>query len=74
MAKLPDGWVLIPKVIAKGTKIEVTEYELVLCKNCVHAKQHTLFGRTVAFCERLQTAFPVAEDDYCSYGIKEVEG
>lgn len=73
MAKLPDGWVFIPKVVAKGTKIEVTEHELVLCKNCIHAKQYTLFGGTIALCERLETHFPIEEEGYCSFGVKEDE-
>lgn len=36
MAKLPSGWLFIPRVINKGTAIEVEQKELVTCKNCKH--------------------------------------
>ena len=36
MAKLPSGWLFIPRVINKGTAIEVEQKELVTCKDCEH--------------------------------------
>lgn len=35
MAKLPDGWVFIPKPV-KRTTIVIEKHELVMCKNCKH--------------------------------------
>ena len=76
MVKLPDGWVVIPKVVAKGTKIEVTEFELVFCKNCKYCKERMLFGRTLSFCERgtafdPRMYFSVEKEDWCSFGERE---
>ena len=35
MAKLPDGWVFIPKPV-KRTTIDIEKHELVMCRNCKH--------------------------------------
>ena len=34
MAKLPSGWLFIPRAINKGATIEVEQKELVTCKDC----------------------------------------
>ena len=36
MAKLPDGWVFIPKPV-KRTTIDIEKHELVMCRNCTNA-------------------------------------
>ena len=36
MAKLPDGWILIPRM-KDAITIEVEQRELVTCKHCQHA-------------------------------------
>ena len=34
MAKLPSGWILIPKSVNNGTAIEIEQRELITCKEC----------------------------------------
>jgi hypothetical protein len=43
MAKLPDGWIFIPK-FKDLTTITVEQKELVCCKNCKQAEQCEIYA------------------------------
>ena len=58
MARMPDGWVFIPKL--KGISLEVEEKELVLCKHCKHEE----------VCCRRRTDNP---EWYCGDGVRKDE-
>ena len=65
MAKMPDGWILIPKESKKG--FEVPMYELVFCRNCkfgamLYADDRFMDG----YCHRHNIA--VDEKFYCADG------
>lgn len=62
-----DAWVMIPKVVNKGTECVIDMRPLVLCKNC---KKHgsedcTLWTDAVEF--------ETADDWFCSDGEKDGE-
>ena len=66
MAKLPDGWVFIPKPV-KGTTIDIEQHELVMCRNCKHRdpEDHKCDCGQL---ERVGCAFSVDDDYFCAYG------
>ena len=68
MAKLPDGWVFIPRT-KDAITIEVEQRELVTCRNCKHYKFYGLQSETVSECELMHTENP-AEDWWCADGEK----
>ena len=64
MAKLPDGWVFIPRI--KGiTTIEVEKRELVMCQHCRHADCFDKF----AVCRKAEKKL-VPLDFFCADGEK----
>lgn len=70
MAKLPDGWLFVPKVSKKLTTIEITEQELIMCRNCEEYKE---WGDTMC-CMRLGSYYGnTMPTDYCSYAKKREE-
>ena len=66
MAKLPDGWVFIPKHV-KRTTINIEQHELVMCRNCVHRdpEDHKCDHHWHAY-----SPLPVDDDFWCAYGEK----
>lgn len=58
MAKLPSGWIFIPRAIKKGTAIEVEQKELVTCKDCKH--------HDGIRCFRWNSTIITGFDDFCS--------
>ncbi len=66
MAKLPDGWVFIPKPV-KRTTIDIEKRELVMCRNCKHRDPEDFK------CDHHWHAYsplPVDDDFWCAYGEK----
>lgn len=57
-----DGWIAKPKVINKGTGVEVEMKDLITCKNCKYFVISPDFS-----CCKLTEAI-VGEDDFCSKG------
>lgn len=74
MARIPDGWVFIPKI--KNSKmteieIEVEEKELVFCEHCTYSGWK--IGKDVIstdyYCYRRRTdPEPVDAEHFCRYG------
>jgi len=66
MAKLPDGWVFIPKQV-KRTTIDIEQHELVMCRNCKHRdpEDHKCDHHWHAY-----SPLPVDDDFWCGYGEK----
>lgn len=58
MMKMPDGWVFIAKIKGRTT-IEMTQEELIMCKNCI-------FQGTDE-CKWRSDEIP-KDDDWCSGG------
>lgn len=66
MAKLPDGWVFIPKPV-KRTTIDIEKHELVMCRNCKHRDPEDFK------CDNhwhSHSPLPVDDDFWCAYGEK----
>lgn len=66
MAKLPDGWVFIPKQV-KGPTVDIEKRELVMCRNCRHRDQEDFK------CDHYWNAnspLPADDDFWCAYGKK----
>ena len=65
MAKLPDGWVFMPKPV-NMTTIDIEKKELVMCRNCRHRdpEDHK--------CDHgwIHCIVPVDDDFWCAYGEK----
>ena len=66
MAKLPDGWVFIPKPV-KRTTIDIEQRELVMCRNCKHRdpEDHKCDHHWHAY-----SPLPVDDDFWCAFGEK----
>ena len=58
MAKLPDGWIFIPRT-KDAVTIEVEERELVMCRNCKHVLPN-------GFCHKHSKK--VTDEFYCADG------
>ena len=69
MAKLPSGWVLVPKARGDGSKItvDIEQSELVMCKDCVYWQDNN-DGYPHKDCKWNQDETP-DPDDYCSGGV-----
>lgn len=64
MAKLPDGWVFIPKPV-KGITIDIEQRELVMCKNCKHRDPE---DHKCDCGHDIQWQLPRADDWFCADG------
>ena len=78
MARMPDGWVMFPKVKYEdgGVSVEIVDKELVMCKNCEH------YNAEKGWCEyhlglgpdgELVHIFYVMPDYYCADGERRIE-
>ena len=67
MAKLPDGWVFIPRM-KDAVTIEVEELELVMCRNCRHADCFDKF----TVCRKAERKL-VPSDFFCADGERREE-
>lgn len=69
MAKLPSGWIFIPRMRMKDGKImvELEERKLVTCKDCVH---HHYDSHNIPYCDNIDYGYGWKDDDFCSKGEK----
>lgn len=65
MARLPDGWIIFPKVKSR-LEIELVPHELVRCKNCKHYFRDDNGHVVVYRCELNHE--DMREDFYCADG------
>jgi len=66
MAKMPDGWIFIPKEKSR-TEIELVPSELVFCHNCKYSAMLYADDRFMdGYCQRHNIA--VSETFYCADG------
>lgn len=75
MARIPDGWVFIPKI--KNSKmteveIEVEEKDLVFCEHCMYSEQKPWQYSITPdyYCHRGKEPELVLSDHFCGYGEK----
>lgn len=68
MAKLPDGWMCIPKP-GKGPTIYIEQRELVMCKNCKHRDPED--GRCDSG-HSIRWNLPRPDDWFCADGERRV--
>lgn len=73
MAKLPSGWIFIPRY--KGLdlthiEVELEERKLVTCRECVH---HHYDSDRIPYCDNVDYGYGWEDDDYCSKGEKRDE-
>ena len=73
MARMPDGWVIIPKI--KNSKlpeieIECEGKELVFCKHCIYSEQKPWQYSITPdyYCHRGEEPELVLADHFCGYG------
>ena len=71
MAKLPSGWILIPKPVNNGTAVEIEQRELITCKDCVYFVRDVICvcGEHYDGCYAWEDdggESPVEEDWFCS--------
>ena len=78
--KFPSGWLFIPKIINKGTAIEVEQKELILCKDCKYFEYDTvakvdgislIVGHEM--CKRWGDGCKTSENGYCFLAEKDGE-
>lgn len=71
MAKMPDGWIITPRV-ENGVTVVLEKTELVKCKNCRHsAILYSDNDPIDGYCQRHNIA--VTEEFFCADGKKKEE-
>ena len=69
MAKLPSGWIFIPKVKTGDRRtIEIEQRDLVMCRECKYWNGNN-DGKRAPECRWREDEIPDF-DDYCSWGKK----
>lgn len=73
MARIPDGWVFIPRFDKTGKtelKIQVEERDLVFCKHCIYSgwKIEKDIIEPEYYCYRRTEPEPVDAEHFCKYG------
>lgn len=78
MARIPDGWVFIPRLDKRGKtepEIQIEGRELVFCEHCIYSGWK--IGKDIIkpeyYCYRGTEPEPVDADHFCGYGEERKE-